>query len=85
MKFFDRLGPSACTAYGGGFAALVFAACCAGLFAFVGITSLAITIGAWRLDLLSGAVLVPLLAASLVASLVGHGMMRRARRVDPPR
>jgi ABC-type antimicrobial peptide transport system permease subunit len=68
-------------AYFGGIASSVFlAACCLGMLALLGITTFVVTLGAWQLELVSDAVLFPALGVSLVVTLGGYYMRRRARR-----
>lgn len=69
------------TAYFGGLASSVFlAACCLGFLTLVGITSFVVTLGAWQLDVVSDAVLFTLLGVSLLVTLVGYSIRRRAQR-----
>lgn len=64
---------------GGLVSSLFFAACCLGMLALLGITSFVLTLGAWQVELVSDAVLFPLLGASLAVTFAGYALHRRRR------
>lgn len=66
--------------FAGAAGAIFFAACCAGLLGIFGIGGLVLTLGAYKLNLLTDAVLLPLLGLSAMVMAVGIFVQFRQAR-----